>query len=268
MTTIIPCEAVRSRLVALVDGEMEPGEIEVIARHLQGCAECETARRQYAVLLSPNALKPVETADITDRVLAKIGWETARDFLAGVSPMEIAQARARADNLPFIDLVRHRPERAALDIVPAIIARRLVALPVKKDGRILFVAMLEPRNIVALDELRMASRCIVRPLAVESGQLRAAINEAYGPDLSGGPAPEPPAALSAETRLLLDEIHALRTEMTAMRAEMTELRTKIEKVGIGPQSEEERHPVSERRSTAGQRLLPFASPDETPIYLS
>jgi type IV pilus assembly protein PilB len=95
--------------------------------------------------------------------------------------VDVFRARAEAENLPFIDLTKHKPEPPAINVVPGAIVRKYEALPVRKDGQTLYVAMKDPRNVMALDDIRTASRCtVVRPMMASPADLKTAIEKAYG----------------------------------------------------------------------------------------
>ena len=105
------------------------------------------------------------------RLLVDLGFATDRD---------VVQAKAEAEGLPFIDLTKHAPESSAINVVPEHIVKKHNALPVKKDGPKLWVAMADPRNIVAVDDIRMVSRCPqVIPMMTVPTDLEDAIARAY-----------------------------------------------------------------------------------------
>ena len=105
------------------------------------------------------------------RIIVDLGYAAERD---------VVESKAQAEGLHFIDLTKHKPEPSALNVVPGAIARKHNALPVKKDGAKLWVAMADPRNIVAVDDIRMVSRCQIVPLAAVASDLEDAISSAYG----------------------------------------------------------------------------------------
>src|SRR5262249_55356178 len=49
--------------------------------------------------------------------------------------VDVYRAKAEAENLPFVDLTKHKPEAPALNIVPQNLVTKYNALPVKKDGQ-------------------------------------------------------------------------------------------------------------------------------------
>ncbi|MEN9677128.1 MAG: hypothetical protein RIS76_3024 [Verrucomicrobiota bacterium] len=53
-----------------------------------------------------------------------------------------------------VDVLRHLPDRAVVDRVPEDMARRLRALPLSLSGRRLTVALADPFNVLAIDELQ------------------------------------------------------------------------------------------------------------------
>jgi type IV pilus assembly protein PilB len=104
------------------------------------------------------------------RLLVDLGFATERD---------VVQAKAEAENIPFVDLTKHAPEASAINVVPEHVVRKHNALPVKKDGQKLWVAMADPRNIVAQDDVRMVSRCQVIAMAAVPTDLEDAISRSY-----------------------------------------------------------------------------------------
>ncbi|GAB4457855.1 MAG: ATPase, T2SS/T4P/T4SS family [Armatimonadaceae bacterium] len=111
------------------------------------------------------------------------------------SEVDVYMAKALADGIAFLDLNKHKPEPPAINVVPAAVARKYNALPVRKDGQTLYVAMIDPRNVMAVDDIRMASRCtVIRPMAAVPNDIKAGIDKAYpeaamSPVGGGGPAP-------------------------------------------------------------------------------
>jgi type IV pilus assembly protein PilB len=72
--------------------------------------------------------------------------------------MTIARALASRHNLPLIDLVDTGISPDAAQTIPLHVLERLVAVPYKlEDGKVL-VAVADPANVHAIDELRLATR--------------------------------------------------------------------------------------------------------------
>ncbi|RYG47651.1 type II/IV secretion system protein, partial [bacterium] len=66
------------------------------------------------------------------------------------------------------------------NVVPERVVKQNNAIPVKKDGTVLYVAMTNPSNIVALDEIKIASGCRVIPVLALPGAIEDAIKKYYG----------------------------------------------------------------------------------------
>ena len=99
-----------------------------------------------------------------------------------VTERQFASALAEKLNLPFVELVEYPVDRMAISVVPASVCRRYSVLPVAiEDGRML-LAMIDPGNVVALDDVRAAARMTVTPVVAERGDLLAAIERYYRAD--------------------------------------------------------------------------------------
>jgi len=93
-----------------------------------------------------------------------------------VSESQVASARAAQLGLPFVDLTEYPVDRSAVALVPAPLMRRYTVLPIGRDGDRLLLAMADPRDVLAVDDIRAAVRMQVRPVVAETGDLLAAID--------------------------------------------------------------------------------------------
>ncbi len=108
--------------------------------------------------------------------------------------VDVYEAWAKQEGIPFVDLNKHKPEPSAINVVPVNVVKKHSAIPVKKDGNRLFVAMLNPRDIVAIDELRMQSRLMVQPMASAPTDILAAIKSNYADVVAPTPSAMTPSA--------------------------------------------------------------------------
>ena len=97
-----------------------------------------------------------------------------------VSERDAYEAKAYEMGMPFVDLDRVTPEPSAVNVVKEHIAKRYNVMPVKKEGNILYLAMADPNNVMAIDDVRVNSRCVVRPVLAAPGAIQDAIAKAYG----------------------------------------------------------------------------------------
>jgi len=92
-----------------------------------------------------------------------------------VTESQVASARAAQLGLPFVDLTEYPVDSSSVALVPPQLLRRHEVLPIGRDGDRLMLAMADPRDVLALDDVRAAVRMQVRPVVAERGDLLAAI---------------------------------------------------------------------------------------------
>jgi type IV pilus assembly protein PilB len=101
------------------------------------------------------------------RVLVDIGMLTEA---------QLVQALARQVGMEFVDLTEYPVDRAAVALIPASVCRRHTVLPVAFDNGTLLVAMANPGNVVAVDDVRAISGMSVRTVVATHDDLLGAID--------------------------------------------------------------------------------------------
>ncbi|MGI8790615.1 MAG: PilT/PilU family type 4a pilus ATPase [Actinomycetota bacterium] len=104
------------------------------------------------------------------KVLLEQGQVTERDLL---------RARAAQIGLDFSDLSKEQPDADALALVPEEVLRRLIALPMSVLDGALVIAMADPRNHLAVEELAQVSGKQIVPSVAYRADLSAAIDRAF-----------------------------------------------------------------------------------------
>jgi type IV pilus assembly protein PilB len=99
-----------------------------------------------------------------------------------VTQSQLASARAAQAGLPYVELLEYPVDRAAVALVPAAMCRRHEVLPIGIAGDYLMVAMVDPGDVFALDDVRAASRMQARAVVAERSDLRAAIDRYHRAD--------------------------------------------------------------------------------------
>ena len=94
------------------------------------------------------------------------------------NPMEIAWAAAQDFSLPLIDLQALERETMPVTLVKESLIQKHRALPVYKRGNRLYIAVSDPTNLRALEEIKFASGLRTEPLLVTDDQLGVAIDQA------------------------------------------------------------------------------------------
>ncbi|MFQ6130870.1 MAG: GspE/PulE family protein [Armatimonadota bacterium] len=88
--------------------------------------------------------------------------------LGYASRSDVGRALQRQLGIEFVDLGSKEIDPAVLELLPERLVRRYRAVPLSVDGNTLHVAMADPLDLFAIDEMRLTSACKVKPyLAME-----------------------------------------------------------------------------------------------------
>ncbi|MBN2405887.1 MAG: Flp pilus assembly complex ATPase component TadA [Coriobacteriia bacterium] len=90
---------------------------------------------------------------------------------------KIAQAVAESMSLAFVDLGSYEIDPAAATMLAIDLARRHQVLPIKIQDDELVVAMADPANIFAIDDLRIVTGYEIRPVVATESDLVAALDK-------------------------------------------------------------------------------------------
>lgn len=104
------------------------------------------------------------------RVLMDLGF---------VGERELMHAKAQEDGHPFVDLDRTEIASSAINVVPERIVKLHNVIPVKKEDTTIWLATSNPNNLQALDDVRLASGCYVKPVLAVPGAIEDAIKRYY-----------------------------------------------------------------------------------------
>ncbi|GBC91656.1 Type II secretion system protein E [bacterium HR15] len=139
-------------------------------------------RKSLGEYLIEKGLITHEQLEDAMRVQQATGKDLAQILVdqAVVSERDAYEAKAYELGMPFVDLDRTTPDPSAVNVVKEHIAKRYNVMPVKKEGNILYLAMADPNNVMAIDDVRVNSRCVVRPVLAAPGAIEDAIRRAYG----------------------------------------------------------------------------------------
>ena len=84
-----------------------------------------------------------------ERALEKLGFITDRDVL---------RVKAAALGLPYMDLSDYIIDANLIQLIPEHVAKKHKAVPLFRIKNSLTVGMIDPQNVVALDEVRRVSQ--------------------------------------------------------------------------------------------------------------
>lgn len=91
----------------------------------------------------------------------------------------IAQALAAQLALPYVNLDGEFITAGAVETIPAHIARRHACFPISDNGHVLRVAMANPLDLIALEDLHIASGKHIRPCVAARSDITQHINTYY-----------------------------------------------------------------------------------------
>lgn len=133
-------------------------------------------------LIQKGFLKP-EDLEEAQKVAQQTGNSDIGQVLVNlgkVGEREVAQASAAEKGMPFADLDRTQVESSAINVVPERIAKLHQAVPLKKEGTTLWVAMRNVNDLEAIDQIQLASGCRVRPVMALPAAIDDALRKYYG----------------------------------------------------------------------------------------
>ena len=93
-----------------------------------------------------------------------------------VTEVELADALAEAYGLKSVDIVGYPIDLAAAAKIPVAMSRRHRVLGIAIDDNEIVVAMADPGDVLAIDDVRAATGLQVRPVVVARDELNKAID--------------------------------------------------------------------------------------------
>ena len=90
--------------------------------------------------------------------------------------VRVAQAVAEQMGLAFVDIANYDVDPNAATLISTELMKKHSVLPIKKEDEELVVAMADPANIFAVDDLRIVTRLEIRPVVATESDLASAID--------------------------------------------------------------------------------------------
>ena len=137
--------------------------------------------RQLSDVLLEQGLVTPDQLTFASQEEANTGRSAWKVLLEGgvLTERDLVRARALQIGLRFFDTRNDAPSAEAMDAVPEEIARRQLVLPMRVENGTLVIAMAEPTNRSAVDELTDLTGRTVAPAAAYRSDLAAAIDRWY-----------------------------------------------------------------------------------------
>ena len=134
-------------------------------------------------LLIQKGILTKEQIDKAKEEVSKAGLpiEKALERLGFISEVDIAKLVADATGAPFMDLSDYLIDTEVIKLIPESTAKKFKAVPLFKIGDSLTVAMMDPQDVVALDEIRFKSKVpVIEPVVSTAEMIQNVIYRYYG----------------------------------------------------------------------------------------
>jgi type IV pilus assembly protein PilB len=144
---------------------------------IQQLEEAQAAQAAQEKALEAGVEAP-ETASIAKESAIGVESQIQDASEAGglLSEVRLAQALAEMAGIAFVELLNYPIDRAAVALVSPTICRRHEVLPIALSNGRIVLAMADPGNVIAIDDVRAISHLQVEAVGVERSDLLAAID--------------------------------------------------------------------------------------------
>lgn len=104
-------------------------------------------------------------------IVVEMGWVTEQNII------EVLEFQL---GIPHVDLSRYFIDPRATSLITESLAKRYMLIPLQIENNSLQVAMSDPLNIFAIDDLRLITKMEIIPLIATSSNIKRAIDATYG----------------------------------------------------------------------------------------
>ncbi len=110
-----------------------------------------------------------------------LNLEKALEKLGFITEKDVANVRAANLGVPFMDLTDYLIDVELVKLIPEAVAKKYKAVPLFKIGNSLTVAMTDPQNIMALDQIRKVSKMdTIDPVLATGDGIQKILDSYYG----------------------------------------------------------------------------------------
>ncbi|HEX7977743.1 MAG TPA: ATPase, T2SS/T4P/T4SS family [Gemmatimonadaceae bacterium] len=107
----------------------------------------------------------------------RVGYNLVK--LGFIPETELTKILARQFKMPAVDLSRFEVDPRIAKLVPGDLAMKHLVLPLKRDGRVLTVAMADPTNLGVLEDLKFITRYDIFPVIGGEFSIKTAVDKIY-----------------------------------------------------------------------------------------
>jgi type IV pilus assembly protein PilB len=129
-----------------------------------------------ASLITQDQLK--EALRVQKETTGKLGETLIK--LGFVSEEDITECLSQQFGVPSINLQHFEIDAGVIKLIPGDVARKYNILPVNKTGATITIAMADPTNVFAMDDIKFMTGYNVEPVVASELGIKAAIDTYYG----------------------------------------------------------------------------------------
>ena len=111
-----------------------------------------------------------EKGGLLGQILAGLGYVTEE---------QIAQAITVQYGFPYLPLANYEMDESAIKMVPENVGRQYCLIPIDKIGNTVTVAMADPLNIQAVEDIEMVTGCSVQIFVSTTTDIKQTIDKFY-----------------------------------------------------------------------------------------
>lgn len=133
------------------------------------------------ILIKGNLLKKKDLDRALD-IQKKSGGSLSKILIdqGYITQKSLVVAMSEQLNIPPIDLTKYRIDKELLKVIPEKAARQYSCLPLSRIGNVITIAMSDPLNIFAVDDIKLLTRSKIDIAIASENEIKDAINFYYG----------------------------------------------------------------------------------------
>ncbi len=128
----------------------------------------------------------------------RLGYNLVK--LGFVREDDITQLLSEQYGVPFINLRHFQIDDSVIKLIPTEVAQKYLVIPVNRTGATLTIAMADPTNVFAMDDIKFMTGYNVEPVVASEIAIREAIEQYYG------------SSHALELKKVMDEMAEAETE--------------------------------------------------------
>ena len=94
--------------------------------------------------------------------------------------LRVGDIISRIYDMPAVDLLNFDVDKASVELLPSEVATKFGAIPIRKVGRTLTLAMADPLNLYAIDDIKFIVGLEVQPVVAAESAIKKTIDRFYG----------------------------------------------------------------------------------------